>query len=128
MGYNVRQLPFGRVSSMFAGGVREQRLGLLGCIGSTGACSGTGQTKLSQAVLVLLLNSCMFVLIKLFTIIASFQICNHMCVARKVIPAFTMQSCPLFMYVLYLMPYIILLYSYLCNNRWGGCDVIKMAA
>ena len=39
MGYSVRQLgTFGRVSSRFAGGVREQRLGLLFCIGSIGAC------------------------------------------------------------------------------------------
>ena len=41
MGYSVRQLrTFGRVLSRFAGGVREQRLGLLFCIGSIGACPG----------------------------------------------------------------------------------------
>ena len=39
MGYSMRQLgTFGRASSTFAGGVCEQRLGLLFCIDSIGAC------------------------------------------------------------------------------------------
>ena len=38
--YSVRRLGmFGRFSSMFAGGVREQRLGFFFCIGSIGACA-----------------------------------------------------------------------------------------
>ena len=38
--YSVRQLgTFGRVSSTFAGGVREQQLGFFFCIASIGACA-----------------------------------------------------------------------------------------